>query len=119
MSQGSLDPTVQQCWYACYILATLSYQSSPKQDNRQLGNRLTKIYTRKGDDGTIGLASGERVSKDCLLIKAHDLSIRPKLIHYIYRLSDLLFVIVRVIEKENNSKHSFWKKDLTVPEPKQ
>tara|TARA_R110002049_G_scaffold182041_2_gene349617 strand:- start:41801 stop:42367 length:567 start_codon:yes stop_codon:yes gene_type:complete len=33
-------------------------------------NRLTKIYTRKGDNGSTGLASGERVSKDCLLIKA-------------------------------------------------
>ena len=35
-----------------------------------MANRLTKIYTRTGDDGTTGLASGERVSKDCLLIKA-------------------------------------------------
>ena len=35
-----------------------------------MGNRLTKIYTRKGDDGSTGLASGERVGKDCLLIKA-------------------------------------------------
>lgn len=35
-----------------------------------MGNRLTKIYTRTGDDGSTGLATGERVGKDCLLIKA-------------------------------------------------
>jgi len=34
-----------------------------------MANRLTKIYTRKGDDGSTGLASGERVGKDCLQIK--------------------------------------------------
>lgn len=28
-----------------------------------MGNRLTKIYTRTGDDGTTGLADGNRISK--------------------------------------------------------
>lgn len=32
-----------------------------------MGNRLTKIYTRTGDDGTTGLADGSRVSKSDLI----------------------------------------------------
>lgn len=32
-----------------------------------MGNRLTKIYTRTGDDGTTGLANGNRVSKSDLI----------------------------------------------------
>ena len=35
-----------------------------------MGNRLSKIYTRTGDDGTTGLASTERVPKDSPRIEA-------------------------------------------------
>jgi cob(I)alamin adenosyltransferase len=35
-----------------------------------VGKRLTKIYTRTGDDGTTGLGDGSRVEKDSLRIEA-------------------------------------------------
>jgi cob(I)alamin adenosyltransferase len=35
-----------------------------------MGNRLSKIVTRTGDDGTTGLADGTRVSKDSARIEA-------------------------------------------------
>ena len=35
-----------------------------------MANRLTKIYTRTGDDGTTGLADGSRVAKDALRVEA-------------------------------------------------
>jgi hypothetical protein len=34
-----------------------------------MGNRLTQIYTRTGDDGTTGLGDGSRVSKDHLRVE--------------------------------------------------
>ncbi|MDA0680417.1 MAG: cob(I)yrinic acid a,c-diamide adenosyltransferase [Proteobacteria bacterium] len=36
-----------------------------------MGNRLSKIYTKTGDDGTTGLGDGSRVSKDCLRVEAY------------------------------------------------
>ena len=35
-----------------------------------MGNRLTKIYTRTGDDGTTGLGDGSRVEKASLRVEA-------------------------------------------------
>lgn len=36
-----------------------------------MGNRLSKIYTRTGDDGTTGLGDGSRVSKDHARVEAY------------------------------------------------
>ncbi len=35
-----------------------------------MGNRLSKIFTRTGDDGTTGLGDGTRVAKDCARVEA-------------------------------------------------
>ena len=35
-----------------------------------MGNRLSKIYTRTGDDGTTGMGDGSRVEKDDPRIEA-------------------------------------------------
>ena len=36
-----------------------------------MGNRLSKIYTRTGDDGTTGLGDGTRVPKDGERVEAY------------------------------------------------
>ena len=36
-----------------------------------MGNRLSRIYTRTGDDGTTGLGDGSRVAKDSLRVEAY------------------------------------------------
>ena len=35
-----------------------------------MGHRLSKIYTRTGDDGTTGLGDGSRTDKDSLRVEA-------------------------------------------------
>jgi len=36
-----------------------------------MGNRLSKIYTRTGDDGSTGLGDGSRIEKDSLRVEAY------------------------------------------------
>src|SRR6185295_1073781 len=36
-----------------------------------MGNRLSKIYTKTGDDGTTGLGDGTRVAKDSARVAAY------------------------------------------------
>jgi cob(I)alamin adenosyltransferase len=36
-----------------------------------MGNRLSKIYTRTGDDGSTGLGDGSRISKEHLRVEAY------------------------------------------------
>lgn len=36
-----------------------------------MGNRLTKIYTRTGDDGSTGLGDGTRIAKDAARVEAY------------------------------------------------
>lgn len=36
-----------------------------------MGNRLSRIYTRTGDDGTTGLGDGNRVAKDSIRVEAY------------------------------------------------
>jgi cob(I)alamin adenosyltransferase len=65
--------------------------------------RLTKIYTRKGDDGTTGLGGGQRVPKDSLRVTAYgtvdelNSAIGVAVAH---GLSERLEEVLRVIQNE-------------------
>ncbi len=46
----------------------IEYQGASE---RSMGNRLSKIYTRTGDDGTTGLGDGTRVPKESARVEAY------------------------------------------------
>ena len=50
----------------CYDLRTPSYSK-----DTGMGHRLSRIYTRTGDDGTTGLADGSRVAKYSPRVEAY------------------------------------------------
>jgi cob(I)alamin adenosyltransferase len=45
--------------------------TTAEEDDRLMGHRLTKIYTRTGDDGSTGLGDGTRVPKEHLRVEAY------------------------------------------------
>jgi len=71
---GRWSPKTQAKYSPLDCALTAAYRSSTalcsKQGSRQMGNRLSKIYTRTGDDGTTGLGDGSRVAKDSVRVEA-------------------------------------------------
>lgn len=70
------------------------------------------------------LPGGSKVAAQCFLVRAicrraerklialqEDEAVNPSSIRYINRLSDLLFVLARALNSENNHEEVFWKKD--------
>jgi cob(I)alamin adenosyltransferase len=49
----------------------LCYRRIFERSDRVVGNRLSKIYTRTGDEGTTGLGDGARVAKESLRVEAY------------------------------------------------
>src|SRR5450755_3828999 len=59
--------------HGCVVADFPSPQPSPTRGEgaKKMGNRLSKIYTRTGDDGTTGLGDGSRVPKDSPRVEAY------------------------------------------------
>ncbi len=87
-----------------------------------MANRLSQIATRTGDNGTTGLGDNTRVSKDSLRVHAmgdvDELNSQIGLLllkdaprQYLNRLSDLLFVLSRVLNRMNGGDDVYWKSE--------
>ena len=59
--------------HGCVVADFPSPQPSPTRGEgaKKMGNRLSKIYTKTGDDGTTGLGDGTRVPKDSARVAAY------------------------------------------------
>src|SRR5450755_657378 len=59
--------------HGCLVADFPSPQPSPTrgEGGKKMGNRLSKIYTKTGDDGTTGLGDGTRVPKDSARVAAY------------------------------------------------
>jgi cob(I)alamin adenosyltransferase len=55
----------------CHLIKPLCYRRTVNPEVGIMGNRLSKIYTRTGDDGSTGLGDGARVSKESLRVEAY------------------------------------------------
>src|SRR5882757_7068851 len=56
--------------FAQDYIQQLCYGRTNLRSYRVMGHRLTKIYTRTGDDGSTGLGNGLRVPKESLRVEA-------------------------------------------------
>ncbi|MDP1996190.1 MAG: hypothetical protein Q8J90_03235 [Gallionella sp.] len=75
--------------------------------------RLSKITTRTGDNGSTGLANGTRLGKDHARIVAlgtHHEAAPLNALPYLNRLSDLLFVLCRVINHAQAAQETLWQR---------
>jgi len=73
---GDMDYAIRNTQYAIHLQFTycvlrVPYPAQKSHLQEQPMPRLTKLYTRTGDQGVTGLGSGQRVPKDSLRVQAY------------------------------------------------